>query len=133
MAAMTIAGLAREGGVGVETVRYYQRRGLLAKPDRPYGAGGGGTRRYGDADVRRLCFIRTAQGAGFSLDEIADLMELDASRDRGRAREIARERLRELDRRIADLQAARSWLSRLEDECTASAVGPCPILLALEN
>ena len=69
MKPMTIAGLAREGGVGVETIRYYQRRGLLDTPERP----GGGTRRYGEADMRRLRFIRSAQAAGFTLDEIAAL------------------------------------------------------------
>ena len=58
----TIAGLARAGGVGVETVRYYQRRGLMPTPD-----GGGGVRRYGGAEVRRLRFIRSAQRAGFTL------------------------------------------------------------------
>ena len=67
MSGMTIAALAREGGVGVETVRYYQRRGLLGTPDRA-GPGLGGIRRYGEADVRRLRFIRSAQAAGFTLD-----------------------------------------------------------------
>lgn len=63
---MTIAGLARAGGVGVETVRYYQRRGLLKTPERPDSAGhGGSVRHYGDQDVRRLRFIRSAQAAGF--------------------------------------------------------------------
>ena len=67
----TIAGLAREGGVGVETVRYYQRRGLLDLPDRSNGAGAnGGVRRYGPADARRLRFIRAAQAAGFTLEQI---------------------------------------------------------------
>ncbi|MET0741815.1 MAG: MerR family transcriptional regulator, partial [Microvirga sp.] len=65
MSETTIAGLARAGGVGVETVRYYQRRGLLSTPERPEGGGlGGGVRRYGDAQIRRLRFIRQAQGAG---------------------------------------------------------------------
>lgn len=61
MTGMTIAGLAREGDVGVETIRYYQRRGLLDTPDRPINSGsGGGIRRYGPEDVRRLRFIRSA-------------------------------------------------------------------------
>lgn len=72
---MTIAKLAREGGVGVETVRYYQRRGLLPKPERPAGDGlSGGIRRNGEEDARRLRFIRTAQAAGFTLEEIGDLL-----------------------------------------------------------
>jgi MerR family mercuric resistance operon transcriptional regulator len=59
MSQLTIAGLAKAGGVGVETVRYYQRRGLMAEPARPDGPGlSGGVRRYGDADVRRLRFIK---------------------------------------------------------------------------
>lgn len=86
MAGMTIAGLARQGGVGVETVRYYQRRGLLGTPDRPNGAGmGGGIRRYGADDARRLRFIRSAQAAGFSLEQIGELLALDATDDRARA------------------------------------------------
>ena len=84
----TIGGLAAAGGVGVETVRYYQRRGLMETPPRD-----GGVRRYGAGDIRRLRFIRQAQAAGFSLDEIAELIALDASRDRPRARESARARI----------------------------------------
>jgi MerR family transcriptional regulator, mercuric resistance operon regulatory protein len=69
MAGMTIGALASAGGVGVETVRYYQRRGLLAERERR-ASPGAGVRRYGDADVRRLRFIRAAQAAGFTLEEI---------------------------------------------------------------
>jgi len=132
--AMTIGMLARDGGVGVETVRYYQRRGLLPEPPRPAGSGPtGGTRRY-DADaLRRLRFIRSAQAAGFTLDEIGELLELDAQDDRPRARAIARERLAALDARIAELEAARGWLRRLEGECAGGAAGPCPILAAFEG
>jgi MerR family transcriptional regulator, mercuric resistance operon regulatory protein len=127
----TIAGLARAGDVGVETIRYYQRRGLLAEPKRPPGPGsGGGVRRYGDEDVRRLRFIRAAQAGGFSLDEIAALLALDATEDRPRARQLARARLDALDRRIAALQATRAWLSDLERECARDGAGPCPILQA---
>ena len=94
MAETTIAGLAREGGVGVETVRYYQRRGLLDTPQRTGGMGlGGGIRRYGEEDVRRLRFIRSAQVAGFTLEQIRELIELDAGEDRARARALASERL----------------------------------------
>lgn len=131
MAMMTIAGLAQAGEVGVETIRYYQRRGLLTQPDRPAGrASAGRVRRYGDEDVRRLRFIRAAQAAGFSLGEIAELVDLNASSDRERARELARARLRELDRRIADLQAAKAWLGELERECAKGTAGPCPIIEA---
>ncbi|MGV3769387.1 MAG: MerR family transcriptional regulator, partial [Sphingobium phenoxybenzoativorans] len=71
---MTIARLAKAGGVGVETVRYYQRRGLLMEPARP---DSGGFRSYDDAGVRRLRFSRQAQAAGFTLEEIGDLLNLD--------------------------------------------------------
>jgi MerR family mercuric resistance operon transcriptional regulator len=130
---MTIAKLAREGGVGVETVRYYQRRGLLAEPERPAGSGlGGGVRRYGEDDVRRLRFIKAAQSAGFTLDEIRELLALDATEDRPRAWELARARMTALDLKIAELQAARAALGRLADHCATAGAGPCPILAAFE-
>ena len=129
MKPVTIAGLARAGGVGVETVRYYQRRGLLGTPERSGGAGlGGGIRRYDDADVRRLRFIRSAQAAGFTLDQIAELLALDASEDRARARELAHERIVALDAKIAELEASRAALRRLARECAAGSAGPCPII-----
>jgi len=129
----TIAGLAREGGVGVETVRYYQRRGLLDTPDKSGGSAlGGGIRRYGSADVRRLRFIRAAQQAGFTLDQIGELLSLDASHDRARARALAEERLVALDAEIARLERARASLRRLAHQCDASSAGPCPIIAAFE-
>ena len=133
MNVMTIAGLAKAGGVGVETVRYYQRRGLLAEPPRSGGTGlGGGVRRYGEVDVRRLRFIRSAQGAGFTLEEIAELLALDASNDRARARALATGRIAALDARIAELEQARASLTRLADSCAAGKRGPCPIIAAFE-
>jgi len=133
MAAMTIAKLAGEAGVGVETVRYYQRRGLMPLPERPAGPGlGGGVRRYGALDLRRLRFIRSAQAAGFTLEEIAELLDLDAAQNRPRAREMARRRIAALEARIAELAAARDSLRRLADQCAASDEGPCPILAAFE-
>ena len=80
MARDTIGALAKAAGVGVETVRYYQRRGLLPEPARPPGE----VRRYGEEDVKRLRFIRSAQAAGFTLNEIGELIALDASDDRTR-------------------------------------------------
>lgn len=129
----TIAGLAREGGVGVETVRYYQRRGLLPVPERRGPNGSGGVRRYGDEDARRLRFIRSAQTAGFTLEEIAELLELDATADRARAREMARGRIAALDAKIADLVAARDALTRLAADCGSGGSGPCPIITAFED
>jgi len=130
----TIAGLAREGGVGVETIRYYQRRGLLRRPDRPEGPGGAGRiRRYGEGDVRRLRFIRSGQAAGFTLEQIGELLALDATDDRARVRELAVQRIAALDAQIAALKAARASLAQLAAECGGGAAGPCPILLSFEG
>lgn len=134
MALMTIAGLAKAGGVGVETIRYYQRRGLIAEPPRSGGSGlGGGIRRYGEEDVRRLRFIRSAQAAGFTLDEISELLALDSTNDRARARTLAAGRIAALDERIAELEQARAALVRLADSCAADRKGPCPIIAAFET
>lgn len=134
MAERTIAGLAREGGVGVETVRFYQRRGLLETPDRTGGdTFSGGIRRYGDEAVRRLRFIRAAQGAGFTLEQIAELLTLDAGQDRYRAHALAAERLQALDAKIAELQTARAALRRLAEACSGSSAGPCPIIAAFND
>lgn len=127
MSDMTIAKLAAAGGVGVETIRYYQRRGLLAEPPRA-----GSVRRYGPADVRRLLFIRRAQAAGFTLDEIGELLALDSGHDRPRVRALAAERLAALDSKIAELESARAALTRLSRACSAGTKGPCPILEAFE-
>lgn len=134
MADMTIAGLAQEGGVGVETVRYYQRRGLLDVPDRPGGAGiRGGVRRYGPLDVRRLRFIRSAQAAGFTLDQVGELLALDASDDRSRVHELTTERISALDAQITRLGHMRAALDRLACACRSGAAGPCPILTAFDD
>jgi MerR family mercuric resistance operon transcriptional regulator len=130
----TIAGLAREGGVGVETVRYYQRRGLLRTPGKTGGSAlSGGIRRYDADDVRRLRFIRSAQAAGFTLEQIGELLDLDASQDRARARALAAERIAALDEKIAELQGARASLAKLASACAASDTGPCPIIEAFEG
>lgn len=95
MSVRTIAGLARQGGVGVETVRFYQRRGLMPTPELwSFDGLGAGIRRYGEEDVRRLKFIRSAQTAGFTLEQIKELLSLDAGENRARARVLAAERPR---------------------------------------
>ncbi|HYC95471.1 MAG TPA: MerR family transcriptional regulator [Sphingomicrobium sp.] len=124
----TIGGLARAAGVGVETVRYYQRRGLLAEPPRPPGE----VRRYGEEDVRRLRFIRSAQAAGFTLSEIGELIALDAADDRPRARELAQRRVAAIDRKMAELKEARDALAGLATACASKRGGPCPILKAFD-
>lgn len=131
---LTIGKLARAGGVGVETIRYYQRRGLIATPARSGGDGwGGGVRHYDDNDLRRLKFIRAAQTAGFTLEEIGELLELEASDDRVRVRSLAQQRVVALDSKIAQMTTARAALVRLAKECAASDKGPCPILAAFER
>jgi len=132
MAAMSISQLARSAAVGVETVRYYQRRGLLPDP-RPQKTGSSGIRHYGPDEARRLRFIRSAQNAGFTLEEIAELLRLDSSGDRPRAREMARARIAALDAQIAELERARQSLSRLARECAAGDKGPCPIISSFEG
>ena len=125
----TIGGLAKAVGVGVETVRYYQRRGLLPEPARPPGE----IRRYGHGDVKRLKFIRSAQAAGFTLAEIKELIDLDASDDRLRARELARARVAAIDAKIAELKEARNALAGLATACASKRRGPCPILTAFDH
>ena len=129
MARDTIGGLATAAGVGVETVRYYQRRGLLPEPARPPGE----VRRYSDEDVKRLRFIRSAQAAGFTLNEIKEVLDLDASDDRARARQLAQSRVAAIDARIEELREARDALAGLASACARKRGGPCPILRAFDR
>ena len=124
---LSIGKLAAQGGVGVETVRFYQRKGLLPQPERE-----SGIRRYGSEDLRRLRFIRQAQAAGFTLQEIKELLELDAGHDRTRARQLAQARIELLDSRIAELKQARDGLRRLANACSEDGSGPCPILASFD-
>ena len=125
---LTIGSLARAVGVGVETIRFYQRKGLIETPTRD-----GAIRRYGSEDLRRLRFIRQAQAAGFTLREIRELLELDQSDDRARARELAKARIAALDAQMAELKQARDSLKRLARECSGRAAGPCPILASFDQ
>lgn len=128
MNALRISDLAKQGGVGVETVRFYQRKGLL---DAPRGGAAGG-RHYGPDDVRRLRYVRRAQAAGFTLGEIAELIALDQMDDRRRARAMAKARIAALDAEIARLQEARRSLAKLASDCAKGGAGPCPILAAFD-
>jgi MerR family transcriptional regulator, mercuric resistance operon regulatory protein len=133
MSGLTVSELARAGGVGVETVRYYQRQGLMPRPPQ-LGRPGGGIRHYGERDVHRLNFIRGAQSAGFSLRQISELLALEGTDDRAEIRAIARQRIVALDDEIAALQRARDALVRLAGECERTAKGrPCPILDAFDR
>ncbi len=124
---MTIGKLAAAAGVGVETVRFYQRRGLLPTPER-----GGAIRRYSADDLRRLRFIRHAQAAGFTLEQIRELLALDAADDRERARALALARVAALDEQIGRLKTARDSLKRLAADCAGGRGGACPILTAFD-
>jgi MerR family mercuric resistance operon transcriptional regulator len=125
----TIGGIAKAAGVGVETVRYYQRRGLMPEPARPPGE----VRRYGDDDLKRLKFIRSAQAAGFTLSEIKELLDLDEADDRARARELAQARVNAIDAKIEALKEARDALASLATACAKKRGGPCPILRAFDQ
>lgn len=129
---MTISELAKSVGVGVETVRYYQRKALIDDP-RPKRSGRAGQRHYSAEDLRRLRFIRSAQAAGFTLAEIAELLALDSGHDRPRARAMAQARLEAIDQEIARLDASRHALRKLARECAKGDAGPCPIIAAFES
>ncbi len=124
-AKITISRLAEAADVGVETVRYYQRRGLMPVP-----RAAGAVRTYDETHIDRLIFVRRAQSAGFTLEEIGELLKLDRGDDRLRVRELARERLVALDAKIEELNAAKQSLTRLLGACHARKNGPCPIIEA---
>lgn len=126
---MTIGALAQSAGVGVETIRYYQRRALLPQPVRKYGS----IRRYGPADAARLRFIRRAQELGFTLEEIGELLKLQDGTDRRAIRRIARARLQQVESRLADLQRMRRTLQHVIDDCEHAQGAPrCPIIEAID-
>lgn len=121
---LRISELAKQGRVGVETVRFYQRKKLLRHPE---GSGVAG-RHYDSEDVSRLKFIRKAQAAGFTLAQIGELLALDGCSDRKRIRKLAKARLDEIDERLAELGEVRERLVDLVAECATGKNGPCPIV-----
>ena len=124
----SIGRLAGEAGVNVETIRYYQRRGLLAEPAKP----ASGHRRYSPELAKHLRFIRRAQALGFTLDEIASLLSLDEARACAETRDMAARKLELIRSKLADLTAMRKALSTLMRECdSAGSTGACPIIHAL--
>ena len=132
MRPMTIGGLAREAGVGVETVRFYERKGLIAQPRKP--DFGGGFRVYPDEAVARIRFIRRAQELGFSLREIDELLCLraDPSTDARDVRDRATAKLDEVERKIAELERIRSALRTVIAACPGSgAIESCSIIEAM--
>ncbi|MFN7161186.1 MAG: MerR family transcriptional regulator [Candidatus Gracilibacteria bacterium] len=120
---LSIGKFAAAGGVGVETIRFYQGKGLLRIP-----AQNGGIRYYGEEDISRLKFIRNAQTAGFTLAEIKELLSMDANKDRGKVQKLASARIEMLNIQIAELQHARDALKRLAVRCEKENSEACPIL-----
>lgn len=130
MQTYTIGTLAKAAEVGVETIRYYQRRALLTEPERRAGS----YRAYTAADLARLRAIRRAQQLGFSLDEVANLLALNEERDRDKARSLAQAKIDLIESRIEQLAEMRAALRQLVDCCHQTAApAPCPILKALSG
>jgi MerR family transcriptional regulator, mercuric resistance operon regulatory protein len=126
---LTIQKLATAADVGVETIRYYQRRGLLPVPEaQSKTAVNRGIRHYGEAELQQLRFIKSAQAAGFTLTEIKSLLELDPVADRRQIRALARQRVEELKQKIAELTSAQVMLEKLALRCESSASAKCPII-----
>jgi MerR family copper efflux transcriptional regulator len=128
MDALGIGQLAKRGGVGIDTVRYYERNGLLA----PHTRLASGYRRYRDIELARLRFIRRAQTLGFTLKEIKQLLALSAQRDVGRVKRSAQAKLIDVESRIAALVRVRDGLATLIEACPGHGrAADCPILRAL--
>ena len=127
-ATMTIGRVAEAASVNVETIRFYQRLGLLAEPPRPPG----GVRRYGGEFVSRLRFVKRAQQLGFSLAEIQRLLVLEDPQSCGKARTLAAEKLALVEARLADLQRMRGLLKELVARCDVRrGKVACPIIATL--
>jgi len=133
MGNLTIGKLARQVGVGVETLRYYERRGLI-EPQRRTDSG---YRLYHADTRRRLRFIRRAQALGFSLDEVSELLSLSdrPGESAAEVKQLAREKIDDIETRIRDLERMKSALSDLEEQCPGhtATTAECPILAALNQ
>ena len=128
MDSIGIGTLARRAGVSIDTVRYYERGGLLAPRSRL----ASGYRRYSEVEVSRLRFIRRAQALGFSLKEVKELLAISGQRDVARINRRAQEKLEDVERRIAELERVRDGLSNLIKACPGHGrAADCPILKAL--
>ncbi len=125
---LSVGAFAAAAGVNVETIRFYQRKGLLPEPMRPYGQ----IRRYGDGDVARVKFVKSAQRLGFSLQEIASLLQLEDGTHCHEARVMAEEKLEDVRAKLKDLRRIESTLRRLAaDCCVAEGTITCPLIAAL--
>lgn len=127
---MTIGRLAKAAGVHVETIRYYQRIGLIPEPQKPQG----GHRRYAPAVMERINFIRRAQQLGFSLEEVKKLLSYGDGRNRKEVRQIAEAKYELLGSRVEQLNEMRRKLKRLIDlSKDAGNTVPSPIIAALKE
>lgn len=126
---LTIGQLARQSGVGVETIRFYQRRGLLPVPP-----SGGTVRLYPATLVQRIRFVKKAQPLGFTLDEVGTLLDLADGRSRRRVQAVTAARLAQINGKLADLARMQTALAHLLHQClTTGEVQPCPIIDALTD
>ena len=122
---LTIGKLADAAGVSIETIRYYQRRGLLNEPPKPLG----GHRRYAPSQAKRLRFIKRAQALGFTLEEIGALLTLDAACACGETRALAVRKLGLIKQKMADLAVMRQALGDLVRQCDdGNGEASCPII-----
>lgn len=125
---LTIGGLAASAGVHVETIRFYQRKRLLPTPSRNYGR----IRRYSEADVARVRFVKSAQRLGFSLDEVAGLLRLEDGAHCDEARAAAEHKLTDVRNKLADLRRMEAALAGLIRQCAAaSGRVRCPLIATL--
>jgi Cu(I)-responsive transcriptional regulator len=127
---MNIGQLARQAGVPIDTVRYYERQQLLPTAQRS----AGGYRVFSDSDLTRLQFIRRAKALGFSLEEIGELLGLSDQRgqDMAQVRDSAVHKLHDIEQRIGELQRMHGALKQLVDACPGhGGLEQCPILAAL--
>lgn len=122
---LTIGRLAEAAGVGIATIRYYQRRNLLSLPEKPQF---GGFRAYGDHDLERLRQIRRAQELGFTLAEIQELLDYLNTRNCDSVRILASDKLSAIDQQIRELEEVRSKLSQLIDACNGECSRDCPLI-----
>jgi MerR family mercuric resistance operon transcriptional regulator len=127
---LSIGAFAKSAGVNVETIRFYQRKGLILEPARPLG----GIRRYSGADVIRVKFVKSAQRLGFSLDEVAQLLRLEYGTHCAEAAELAAMRLADVRAKLADLSRIESTLSRLVEQCCSHHGDiSCPLIASLSG
>jgi MerR family transcriptional regulator, mercuric resistance operon regulatory protein len=126
----TIGEMAGTAGVNVETVRYYQRKGLMHEPDKGYGS----IRRYDEADLARLKFIKSSQKLGFSLVEVGELLKLEDGTQCNDARKLAEHKLGDVRQKLIELQRIESVLTQLINSCEASpGKVTCPIIASLKG